>query len=164
MRSTLASAFRGRVLIWVRSHSFEDSEIAVFQGLLSGTSVAMSGQPTALAAASNVAQEPLQLFVAVADSPEAVIAPQNVAVRDNPGNNVPTRIGVGKSSKACAHLLLGPERANILFNELWTLTWTYGNCSWSWWRHQSLMKLTFDGSEKQMVRFFIFLLVTKGKK
>ena len=113
-------------------HSFEDSEIGVFQGLLSGTSVAMSGQPTALAAASNVAQEPLQLFVAVADSPEAVIAPQNVAVRDNPGNNVPTRIGVGKSSKACAHLLLGPERANILFNELWTLTWTYGNHSWSW--------------------------------
>ena len=100
--------------------------------MLSGTSVAMSGQPTALAAASNVAQEPLQLFVAVADSPEAVIAPQNVAVRDNPGNNVPTRIGVGKSSKACAHLLLGPERANILFNELWTLTWTYGNHSWSW--------------------------------
>lgn len=116
----------------MRSHSYENLEIAVFQGLLLDTSVAMSGQPTALAAASNVAQEPLQLFVAVADSPEAVIAPQNVAVRDSSGNNVPTRIGVGKSSRACAHLLLGPERANILFNELWTLTWTYENHSWSW--------------------------------
>ena len=92
----------------------------------------MSGQPTALAAASNVAQEPLQLFVAVTDSPEAVIAPQNVAVRDNPGNNVPTRIGVGKFVKARAHLLLGVERANIHHNELWTLTWTYGNHNWPW--------------------------------
>jgi hypothetical protein len=26
------------------------------------------------------------------------------------------------------------------------------------------MKLIFDGSDKQMVRFFIFLLVTKGGK
>ena len=89
-------------------------------------SIAMAVQQIASPAASSVVQEPLPISGAIAAIQESAEVPQDVAVRDNSRSTPSTRIGVGNLVKARAHLLLGPERANVLYNELGTSAWEYG--------------------------------------